>query len=264
MSEPRKDVIRPTDREAIRLARTLMRTARHASLGVLEPETGAPFVSRVAMATDVDGTPVILVSSLSAHTGALLADPRASLLVGEPGKGDPLAHPRMSVACLASRIEVGTRDHERLAGRFLSNHPKSRLYAGFADFSYFSLAPQQASLNGGFGKAYALSRNDLVLAGPAVEALRASERGAVSHMNEDHRDAISLYARHFAGRPAGNWIITGLDTEGMDLAWGAETCRIPFPEPVAGVDSLRRTLVSMAGEARASEAQAATTSGGGC
>ena len=71
-----KDVIRPTDAEAIRLARTLMRTARFGALAVLEPQTGWPMASRVGVATDLDGSPVILVSLLAAHTKAILAAPR--------------------------------------------------------------------------------------------------------------------------------------------------------------------------------------------
>ncbi|MGO8205315.1 pyridoxamine 5'-phosphate oxidase family protein, partial [Rhizobium ruizarguesonis] len=68
-------------------------------------ENGFPFVSRVLVATDIDGIPVILVSQLSAHTRALARDPRASLLTGEPGKGDPLAYPRLTTQCLAEPVE---------------------------------------------------------------------------------------------------------------------------------------------------------------
>lgn len=90
-------VIRPTDDEARALARRLVRLARHGALAVLDPRDGAPFASRVALATEMDGTLVMLVSRLSQHTEALAADARCSLLVGEPGKGDPLAHPRLTV-----------------------------------------------------------------------------------------------------------------------------------------------------------------------
>ena len=72
MEERKKDVIRETDAEAIRLAKTLIRTARYGALAVLDPETGAPLASRVGVATDVDGAPLILVSLLSAHTGRSL------------------------------------------------------------------------------------------------------------------------------------------------------------------------------------------------
>ena len=57
-------VIRETDDEARALARRLLRSARYVALAVLEPETGYPSVSRVLLATDTDGSPVILVSAL--------------------------------------------------------------------------------------------------------------------------------------------------------------------------------------------------------
>ena len=40
--EKKKNVIRETDAEAVRLAKTLIRTARFGALAVLDPENGAP------------------------------------------------------------------------------------------------------------------------------------------------------------------------------------------------------------------------------
>lgn len=250
MQEKPKEVLRPTDGEAIRLAKTLLREARFAALATLDPQTGAPAASRVAVATDIDGAPIILVSALSAHTGALVADPRCSLLVGEPGKGDPLAHPRMSVACLAVELQRGTQDQARAERRYLGRQPKAKLYAGFADFSFFRLEPQAASLNGGFGKAYALAAADLLSASPANSALAAAEQSAVAHMNADHRDAVAIYARAFARAPDGDWTLTGIDSEGMDLVCGEDARRIFFPEPLASASDMRSVLVRMAAEGR--------------
>ena len=142
---------------------------------------------------------------LSAHTGAMLADPRCSLLVGEPGKGDPLAHPRMTLVCRAQRLERGSSEHARAERRYLNRNPKAKLYAGLGDFSIFRLEPERASLNGGFGKAYLLDRADLITTGPIVEELAASEQSALDHMNADHLDAIAVYARHFAKAAGDGW-----------------------------------------------------------
>lgn len=171
MQEPKKDVIRETDAAAIRQARTLVRSARFGALAVLEPETGIPLASRVGVATDIDGTPLILISMLSAHTRALLADPRCSLLVGEPGKGDALAHPRITLICRAQKLEHDTTENERARRRYLNRNPKGKLYAGLGDFFFFRLELERASLNAGFGKAYLLQRDDLIVAGAVTEAL---------------------------------------------------------------------------------------------
>lgn len=254
MDKP-KDVIRETDAEAIKLARSLVRTARHGALAVLEQETGTPLASRVGVATDIDGAPLILVSLLSAHTKALLADPRCSLLVGEPGKGDPLAYPRMTMICRSKRLERASQDHVRAERRYLNRNPKAKLYAGLGDFSIFRLEPERASLNGGFGKAYLLKRGDLILEGQAVADLAGSEQGAIDHMNADHRDAIAIYARHFARAGGEGWLVTGFDPEGMDIAAGDDVRRIGFPSPLHDARELRNVLVAMARDARAAQQQ---------
>ncbi|TSE12726.1 HugZ family protein [Mesorhizobium intechi] len=251
MDDRKKDVIRETDAEAIRLAKTLLRSARFGALAVLEPQTGSPLASRVGVATDIDGAPLILVSMLSAHTPAMLADPRCSLLLGEPGKGDPLAHPRLTLICQASRLERGTDTHARAERRYLNRNPKASLYAGLGDFSIFRLEPQRASLNGGFGKAYLLDRSDLISVGPIIEELAASEQSAVEHMNADHLDAIAIYAHHYAGASGDGWSIAGFDAEGMDLVLGDRVCRVFFPQPLVSVKGLRPALVEMAWGGRA-------------
>lgn len=253
MQEPKKDVIRETDAEAIRLARTLMRTARHGALAVIEPETGSPLASRVGTATDVDGTPLILISGLSAHTKGIVADPRCSLLVGEIGKGDPLAYARITLFCRARKLERGTPEYARAERRYINRNPKAKLYIELTDFTVFRLELERANLNGGFGKAYLLTSDDLLLAGPAVEAVADAEQSALEHMNSDHREAIDIYANHYGRLNGQGWTLSGFDPEGMDLALGDETARVAFPAKLVEAADLRRSLVEMAKEGRAAK-----------
>ncbi|MEM9971083.1 MAG: hypothetical protein AAF762_08290, partial [Pseudomonadota bacterium] len=106
--------------------------------------------------TDEQGL-LTLISDLTPHTAALRAAARASVLIGEPGKGDPLAHPRITLKVEAAFIEKS----EEAAAAYLEKQPKAQLYIGFADFHLVRLTPVSASLNGGFGKAYALETGDL-------------------------------------------------------------------------------------------------------
>lgn len=242
------NVIQPTDAEAIRLAKTLLRTSRHAALATLETDTGTPLASRVGVATDLDGTPLILVSMLAAHTRAIIADPRCSLLLGEPGKGDPLAHPRMTVICKAERLDLESEAGARARRRYLNRNPKAALYAGLGDFHFFRLAMDRASLNGSFARAYLLKADDLL--SPACEGLAESEQGALEHMNSDHLDATDLYAKHFSGLAGEGWTISGFDAEGIDLLNGDKTGRVWFSTLLLVAKSLRITLVDMAKVAR--------------
>ena len=157
----RPSPIRPTDAEARALARALIAQARFGALGVVHPQTGLPHVTRIAVATDADGAPLTLISSLSLHTQALQAEPRASLLLGEPGpRGDPLTHPRLSLDVTAGFVPRGP-EHAALRAAWLERHPKAKLYVDFGDFAFVRLTPRGAALNGGFGKAYALASEDL-------------------------------------------------------------------------------------------------------
>jgi putative heme iron utilization protein len=254
MTEGEKDrpkVLRDTDDDARLQARVLLRAARSCALAVNEPETGAPFASRTLTGTDTDGVPVILVSALSVHTQALRRDPRASLLAGEPGKGDPLAHPRLTVIASAEEVARDSEAHTRIRERFVRRHPKAKLYVDFPDFAFFRLVPLRAHLNGGFGKAFILTADDLLIHSPAREALSAMETGAVDHMNSDHSEAAGIYAKHFCAAPDGNWTIVGLDAAGVDLGSGDRLKRLEFPTELASASELRHELARLLGEARA-------------
>ena len=154
--------IRDTDHEALTLTGSLIANAMHAALAAHDPSSTFPHISRIQLSTDVDGTIITLISTLSAHTKCIVANPRAALLIGEPGKGDPLAHPRISVPIVATAVEHGSADYLRIRNSHLQHYPKAELYVDFGDFSFFKLTPQSAALNGGFGKAYELSKEEVI------------------------------------------------------------------------------------------------------
>ncbi|MCP4318791.1 MAG: HugZ family protein [Hyphomicrobiales bacterium] len=245
--------IRETDDEARALARRLVSSSRHGSLAVLLPQGGHPFASRTAVANDINRTPVILVSALSEHTAGLSNDPRVSLLLGEPGKGDPLAHPRITLQCQAEWIDRKDDRQARLRARFLRRHPKSALYVDFPDFAFFRLNPVSASLNGGFGKAYHLLPEDFLIKSAAVDPLADLETSAVKHMNNDHADAVAVYARIIAGQKTGKWSMSAIDAAGFDLISGDRLARIEFDAVLQDSSRLAPTLAELAKVARESQ-----------
>ena len=161
--EPQKiDPIRPTDDDARALGRNLIDHARFGAIAVTDPDTQSPSVTRIAVGTTPDGAPVTLISDLSSHTTALRANPRCSLLLGEPGpKGDPLTHPRITLDCNAVFLLKGEDGYDALRDHYLKTHPKSKLYIDFLDFNFVLFDVIDARLNGGFGKAFRLTPTDL-------------------------------------------------------------------------------------------------------
>lgn len=232
------------------VAKGLLRTTRAGSLATIDRNSGHPFASLVNVATDIDGSPLILISRLATHTANLESDGRASLLLASSGKGDPLAHPRLTLLGTFVPLPRGAAGEPRLRRRFLARHPKSELYAGFADFSFWRLEAVSAHLNGGFARAADLPAADVMTDTSGAESLIEAEEGAVAHMNEDHADAVRLYATRLLGAEDGKWRISGLDPEGLDLALGDAALRLPFPERVTEAQALRKVLVELAAKAR--------------
>jgi heme iron utilization protein len=232
------------------VAKTLLRSVRSGALATIDRNTGHPFVSLVNVATDVDGSPLILISRLATHTANLEADRRASLLFASAGKGDPLAHPRVTLIGAFAPVARENADAPRLRRRFLGHHPKSELYAGFADFSFWRLGVVSAHLNAGFARAADLKAAEVMTDVAGAENLIENEAGAIAHMNDDHADAVRLYATRLLGAEDGSWRLTGLDPDGLDLARGDETLRLPFPARVTSAQALRKVLVDLAHDAQ--------------
>lgn len=242
-----EDARPPEGFDPVTIAKNLLRITRAGTLATIDRHTGHPFASLANIATDIDGSPVILVSRLSTHTANLERDGRASVLLAATGKGDPLAHPRLTVLGTFERRD----DEPRLPRRFLARHPKSELYAGFSDFSFWRLNVVSAHLNGGFARAADLTAREVLTRLDGADELVAAEDSAVSHMNADHRDAAALYATRLLGQSDGAWRVTGIDPDGLDLAAGDRIVRLPFPHRVIDGAGLRQILKQLAETARA-------------
>ena len=228
-------------------ARRLIRSRGHVALAT--SLDGRPYVSLVASACEGDARPLLLLSDLAQHTRNLIADPLVSLLFEETGEHpDPLAAPRLTLLGRAERV-----DDARSAARFAARHPASAGYAGFADFHLYRVAIERGHLVAGFGRIAWIEAEHLRFQGEAP-ALAEAEAEILAHMNEDHADAIALYAERLLGRQGEGWRMTGIDPEGIDLRRDGETARLDFAanlhRPVLTPDAARRTLVALADKAR--------------
>jgi putative heme iron utilization protein len=238
------------DFNPITVAKALIRATRAGALATIDRNTGHPFASLVNVATDSNGAPLILISRLATHTANLEADSRASLLLAGGGKGDPLAHPRLTLLGSFARVAREDASEPRLRRRFLARHPKSELYAGFADFSFWRLDAVSAHLNGGFARAADLKAAEVMTDIADAANLIDAEAGALAHMNADHADAVRLYATKLLDAEDGPWRLTGIDPDGLDLACGDAALRLPFAERVTTSDQLRKVVVELAAQAR--------------
>src|SRR6201991_2039210 len=125
------------DFSAPRLARSLLRRSRQGALATIAPGSGDPYCSLVNVASNWDGSPILLISRLALHTKNILADPRASLMLDERAEGDPLEGSRIM---LAGREEQAEADElALLRRRYLGAHPSAEAFVDFKDFAFFRI-----------------------------------------------------------------------------------------------------------------------------
>jgi putative heme iron utilization protein len=103
---------------------------------------------------------------------------------------------------------------------------------------------------GGFGRIVDLAPPDLLTRVEDARPLVEAEPGIIAHMNEDHRDAVALYATMLAQSAQGDWRLVGVDPHGIDLLHRSNAARVEFPARVRTPAEARAALVAMAKEAR--------------
>ncbi|HYM72537.1 MAG TPA: DUF2470 domain-containing protein [Stellaceae bacterium] len=231
--------------------RRLIRSQSHAALATTLAGNpgGRPYASLVAVACDLDATPLLMLSNLAQHSRNIAGDGRVSLLFDGEGRtqrpgSDPLAEPRLSLLGEAVRC-----DDPRLLARFIARHPTAAAYAGFGDFHLYRVTIGRGHLVAGFGRIFWVEPGELCLAAD-VGALAAAEAEIVAHMNADHSDAVALFAGRLLRRPGSGWAMSGIDPEGIDLRREAETARLDFPAPVGDAAAARQALIALTQTAR--------------
>lgn len=229
--------------------RMLVRTAGTAALATAERANDSwPYASLVETACDHAGRPILLLSDLADHTKNFAADPRVSLLFdGTAGLAAPLTGAR---ATLQGRIERLGDNDTALRQRYLARHPGAAAYAGFGDFNFYRVMPERFHLVAGFGRIHWIDAGAVLFDTAETAALADHESGIVEHMNDDHADAIDLYAAMLTDAAGTGWRMTGIDPEGADLGREGRRLRLPFERAVQDAESARAMLVRLVKRAR--------------
>lgn len=243
------DVAAPSHAER---ARTLVSRETTGTLSTLDPD-GFPHGSYVTFALD-GADPVFLVSTLATHTQNLLRDPRASLMAHEARAEDPLANGRVTLIGRCEKVAERLRAAESARATFLAAHPRAAYYADFRDFAFYRLEVASVRYIGGYGRMSWVDADAWRAA--AADPLATDADGIVRHMNEDHADALVLYARAFTrAEAAEDVIMTGVDRHGFELGVatpsGRRPARIAFGRDVTTPAQARQTLIAMLKDARA-------------
>jgi putative heme iron utilization protein len=217
-------------------ARQLLRRARTGMLATLDHGRGTPYASLANVATDVDGRPVILISQLAWHTRNLVVDERASLLVAElPEQGEALTGARVTI--MGRFVQL---NEARLRRRYLARHPESELYVDLGDFALWRLEPETVHAVAGFGRIETLEVEEVF---PSASEMIAMESAAIADMNEHHKNSVQFCATQLLGGAEGDWKISAIDPDGVDLNAARQYLRLHIPDPVYTAEEMRTRLL---------------------
>ena len=237
------------------LVRTLLADGGFGSLTTLT-EAGYPYGSLAAFSTLADGSPLLCISDMAAHTQNARRDARAGLFVAAeraPGDThDPLDEPRASI--LGDLSLHDATDGE--IAHHLEVHPQTAGYHHFDDFAWWKLTIVSARFVGGFGSMSWVDGTEVAAA--TADPVLPHARDAIEHMNADHAAATLDMARHLAGlTTATGATVHAIDRHGVtlyvDTEEGFRVARLPFADdPLDGVDQIRPAVVELAQRARVS------------
>lgn len=233
--------------QGIREAVGLIRGAAAATLAT--SAEGQPFASLVTPAPAPDLSPLLWLSTLSAHTRQLAAEPRCALLFSGVAEGpNPQTAPRVTVTGLAERVPEA--EVAALKARWLARHPYAALYADFGDFGLWRVRIGGALQVGGFARAERIKASELAPDPAAVTAILAAEAEIIAHVNADHADAVTAIAQGLLGAGPGDWRLVAVDVDGCDISEGNRTVRLAFLTQVSDSGGVRAALIRAAREGR--------------
>ncbi len=233
-------------------AKTLVHAGGISSLSTLSKKhDGYPFGSLMPYGISEVGEPIFLISSMAMHTRNLNQNPNSTLLILQRSKdGDSLGAGRVSL--MGRAIKVVDEQRETVAEKYLERNPEAKNWMGFGDFSFYKLELIDIYFVGGFGVMGWVSADEYLAAKP--DPLAPLAEGIISHMNQDHGDALVAIATQHSNLEVQSAAMTSVDRLGFNMKFqiadGYKGIRIPFPESVDDPDDIRSVFVKLTQQAR--------------
>jgi putative heme iron utilization protein len=233
-------------------ARTLVASTTSGTLATLSDD-GTPWASLVTFGVMDDGSPVLCLSTLAEHARNLEKNRQASLMVADPNHtGEVLAGGRVTLAGRVRRSDEHP-DEQSAREAHLEAVPSAAMYADFNDFSFWVLEVERARWVGGYGRMDTALAPDYATAEP--DPVEPQALDAVTHLNEDHADALLIMARAFSEFPDSSEArCVRADRYGLDLELetpeGTRASRVNFAERINSPGGLRAATVDLARRAR--------------
>ena len=135
---------------------------------------------------------------------------------------------------------------------YLTGYPDSKYWVDFDDFSFYRMEVLDVYYVGGFGVMGWVAASEYSEA--QSDPLAEHKSGIMQHMNADHKDALILLAKRFAGIEAQEAEMTSVDRLGLNVRLKTQDrvhgAHIAFLREVANPTQTREVIVEMVKQAR--------------
>ena len=177
--------------------------------------------------------------------------PPSAPLAGPPDRGGgPCGASQVTV--IGNVLPLSKVDVAQGRTLYLARHENSKYWVDFEDFSFYRLEVVDVYYVGGFGVMGWVTASEYDHAQP--DPLSDSTPEIIQHMNADHKDALILLARVFAGMESQEALMTSVDRLGFHVRLktqdGIRGARIAFLREVSNSAETRKVLVEMVRQGR--------------
>lgn len=209
---------------------------------------GYPFGSVTPYMCDEQGKLYFFISDIAQHTKNLVHDKRMSLTIFDAAQtGDQNEHGRVTIVGDGSLVPA--ENAEVLLNKYIALYPEADSYRSAHDFNLWQLDPVRIRYIGGFGKIFWIEKDEWLTSEKAWDDNQ--ELHMINHMNEDHKDAMSLILNNHYHVDDTAPVMNGLLPQGCYIRSHNKNYYIPFNEVCDNPQAVRKALVQLTKDARA-------------
>ena len=234
--------------QAFRDARLMVRKADVGVVSTISQNLrGYPFGSVTPFITDNEGKVYFYISEIAQHAKNLHKDSKVSLTIyNQAGSGDQNETGRVTI--VGDAKPAAEELQEELLAKYCARFPSAKAYTKAHDFQMWQMDVVRVRWIGGFGKIFWLEQEEWTQ--PATPWEAKVEKGVIEHMNEDHKDAMSLILDNLYGIKVEDPEMTGLLVDGCYFNADEKSYFVPFVDQARTSQDVRKELVALTHKAR--------------
>ena len=228
----------------IALAAKQLARAQHS--GVLGTHStsmpGYPFGSVVPYYLTPEGDAVIYISDIALHTRNIKANDKVSLTIFDNEEDDSQANGRVTIMGNAMCV-----NESHIEAQYIRLFPQAKGYKQTHDFNFYVIKTERVRYIGGFGKIHWV---DKAYWHQEKQEWHSNVDGMITHMHEDHVDAMSLILKHTRNVGVLAPKMCGVFPEGAHYTDGDNVWFVPFEDVCLSAKHVREQLVIQTKQAR--------------